>query len=68
MSLPPESIEAGKHYLMETGEVWQVIAVLPYGQVLFERQPGRRLDPGPRLLGSRELHAFAAQAVRKGPL
>ncbi len=67
MSVPLESVEVGKCYLIETGEVRQVVAVLLDGRVLFAHPPTRRLDPGTRLLGSRGLHTFSAQAVRQVP-
>lgn len=54
MSLPPESIQAGGCYLMETGGVRQVVAVLLNGLVLFQHRLARRVDRGARLLGSRD--------------
>ncbi len=40
MSLPPESIEVGQCYLMETGQVSRVVAALPGRVVQFEQRPG----------------------------
>ncbi len=36
MTIPPESIEAGKCYLMETGHIRRVMRILPDGRVQYE--------------------------------
>ena len=36
MSMPPGSIEVGKCYLMETGHLCRVVALMPDGTVQYE--------------------------------
>lgn len=36
MTVPPESIEAGKCYLMETGQVRRVVRLMSDGRVQYE--------------------------------
>ncbi len=58
MSLPPESLEADKCYLTNTGQVRRVLVMLP-GRVQFERRVG---TPGPNCRWVREVadtRAFA---------
>ncbi len=43
MTIPPESIEVGKCYLMETGHVRRVTRMLPGGRVQFEQRAAHLL-------------------------
>jgi hypothetical protein len=67
MSIPPESIKVGKCYLMETGGVRRVRAILLDGRVQFEHRPAQQLGAEARRAGMRGVHAFAVQALREVP-
>jgi hypothetical protein len=42
VSLPPESIEVGKCYLTDVGQVRRILHILPNGRVAYERRPAHR--------------------------
>ncbi len=67
MSVPPESIEAGKCYLMETGHVRRVMRLMPDGRVQFESRMGHQRNPGAWRSGMQDGRSFALLAEREVP-
>jgi hypothetical protein len=65
MTIPPESIEVGKCYLMETGHVRQVRRVLPDGRVQYEHRPGHQINVGAWRPGIQQIHSFAFLVERE---
>ncbi len=67
MSVPPESIEVGKCYLMETGHVRQVRRIMPDGRVQFESRVGHQRNPGAWKPGMQSGRSFADLIEREVP-
>ncbi len=67
MNIPPESIEAGRCYLVEAKHVWRVVQILPDGRIQYEARLGYQPNVGAWKFGTMERSAFAAQAERKVP-
>ena len=72
MSIPPESIEAGKCYLVRTGRadqpqgVRRVIRIMPDGRIQFEHRIGSVTALGWKV-GIQDARSFAFMAVREVP-
>ncbi len=66
MSVPPESIRAGKCYLTDTGQVRRVLHILPNGRVAYERRPARQPE-APWQEANQDLSMFAALAEAEVP-
>ncbi len=67
MTIPPESIEVGKCYLMETGHVRQVRRLMPDGRVQYEQRPGHQVNAGAWRPGMQEGRPFALLVEREVP-
>jgi hypothetical protein len=52
MTIPLESVEAGKCYLTNTGRVWRIMRILPDGRVQYEHRADIFVhgDPKPGML------------------
>ena len=46
MSVPPERIEVGKCYLMESGQVRRVLRIMPDGRFQYEHRMGHAAPKG----------------------
>lgn len=67
MSVPPESIHVGQCYLMASGQVKRVLAILAAGRVHYEyRITGRPIVKNWKP-GTQELRTFAALVARPVP-
>ncbi len=64
MPVPPESVEAGKCYLMKTGHVRRV---LPDGRVQYEHHPGHQVNAGAWRPGIQETRSFVFMVEREIP-
>lgn len=73
MTLPPESIQVGKCYLVEAERsrrskgIRRVVRIMPDGRVQFERRPAHQVNAGAWKPGMQEVRAFALQAEREVP-
>ncbi|MDQ4136864.1 MAG: hypothetical protein M3158_11820 [Pseudomonadota bacterium] len=67
MTVPPESVEVGKCYLMETGHVRRVVRIMQDGRVQYEFRPTNRRNSHQWRPGIQEGHAFAYSAEREVP-
>ncbi len=65
MSIPPESLEVGKCYLLNTGHVRRVIRIMPDGRVQFEHRMGH--TPTGWKTGIQEGRSFAFMIEREVP-
>jgi hypothetical protein len=66
VSLPPESLEVGKCYLTNTGQVRRVLVMLP-GRVQFERRVKTRGLKLGWIRDIAETRAFASSVEREVP-
>ncbi len=67
MTIPPESIEVGKCYLMGTGHVRQVRRLMPDGRVQYEHRAAHQTYAGAWKPGMQEGRSFAFQVEREVP-
>ncbi len=67
MTIPPESIEVGKCYLMETGHVRRVVRVMPDGRIQFEQRSGAVGRGYGWKAGMQEARSFAFLIEREVP-
>jgi hypothetical protein len=67
VSLPPESIEVGKHYLDDRHRLLHVTHVTPDGRVRFKYQDAHPAMFDAWWAGMLNLRDFAAAAVREAP-
>jgi hypothetical protein len=67
MSVPPESIEAGKCYLTFSRQVRRVVRLMPDRRVQFEQRPARHLNANAWQPGMQDRRSFAAVAEREVP-
>lgn len=67
MTLAPESIKAGRCYLITTGQVRRVERIMPDGRVQYDQRPARRPDWNVRRGGVLDLRFFAASAEHEVP-
>ncbi len=66
MSVPPESIEVGKCYLMETGQVRRILRIMPDGRFQYEHRMGYSA-PKAWKSGIQSGRSFAATVEREVP-
>ncbi len=64
MSIPPESIQVGQCYLMETGQVVSIMALLPSGAVQFLQRAGHTPEWARSKARVLNLRSFAFSAER----
>jgi hypothetical protein len=67
MSIDPENIEVGQCYLMETGQIARVMALLPSAVVQFLQRPGHMPDWARAKTRVLNLRSFAFSAERPVP-
>ena len=67
MSAPPDSLEVGKCYLLETGHVRRVIRLMPDGRVQFEGRMGHQRNAGAWRSGMQDIRSFAFLIEREAP-
>ncbi len=67
MSLSPESIEVGQCYLMETGQIVRIMALLPSGAVQFMQRSGHVPEWARSKTRVLNLRSFAFSAERPVP-
>ena len=67
MSLPPESIQVGRCYLIEAGQVRRVLAILPDGRVQYEQRAGHRPTWQVRRSGILGMRLFSSSVERPVP-
>ena len=67
MNIAPESIQAGRCYLMLDGEVRRVLRLLPNGQVHYESRTGAIVEAFGWKEGALALSAFAALVEKPVP-
>ena len=65
MGIPPESLEVGRCYLLNTGHVRRVIRIIPDGRVQFEHRMGH--TPKNWKTGIQEGRSFAFMIEREVP-
>ncbi len=66
MSIHPESIEVGKCYLMDSGQVRRVLRIMPDGRFQYEHRMGHAA-PKVWRPGTQGSHSFAAMVEREVP-
>ncbi len=66
MTVPPESIEVGKCYLTDAGQVRRALQILPNGRIVYERRPAHRPE-APWQEASQELSSFARLVEEEVP-
>ena len=66
MRLPPESIEVGRCYLMESGQVRRVLRIMPDGRFQYEHRMGHAAARSWRT-GMQSGHLFANLIEREVP-
>ncbi len=67
MTLPPESIEAGKCYLMKTGHLRRVVRLMPDGRIQYEHRPVHQANAKTWKPGMQSHHSFAELIEREIP-
>ena len=70
MSLPPESIEVGRCYLVEGRKILhvrQVVRLMPNGWVQYEFRPAHLLNVGAWQPGMQDSRSFAFSSQREVP-
>jgi hypothetical protein len=66
VSVPPERIEVGKCYLMESGQVRRVLRIMPDGRFQYEHRMGYAAPKAWRS-GIQGSHSFAQLVEREVP-
>ena len=67
MSIPLESLEVGKCYLIGAEHVWRVVHIMPGGRVQFEARLGHQAASWIWRRGMLEARSFALQVKREVP-
>ncbi len=67
MSIPPESIQVGKCYLTNTGQVRRVIRIMPNGRVQYEHRSGHAILKRQWPSNIAEARTFAFAVEREVP-
>ena len=67
MAIPYESIEAGKCYLMKTGQLRRVVRLMPNGQIQYEYRPPHRPSAKTWKPGMQSGRSFADLIEREVP-
>ena len=67
MSVPPESLQVGKCYLMEGGYVRRVVRLMPDGRIQVEHRSGSSGKGSGWKPGMQDGRSFASQVEREVP-
>ncbi len=67
MTIPPESIEIGKCYLMKTGQLRRVVRLMPNGQIQYEHRPPHQPNAKTWKPGMQSGRSFADLVEREVP-
>ncbi len=67
MAVPVESIDPGKCYLMDTGQLRRVVRVMPNGQIQYEHRPPRQGGAKSWKPGMQSARSFADLVEREVP-
>ena len=67
VTAPPDRVQPGKCYLLETGHVRRVIRLMPDGRVQYEGRVGHQRAPGAWRPGMQDIRSFAFLIEREVP-